>query len=52
MISNPTSATPSVTLPLNAGPADYLFQVVVTDSKGNSTTAVVAAQFIQSITNP
>jgi OmpA family protein/K319-like protein len=52
MIANPTSATPSVSLALNGGPADYLFQVVVTDSKGNSSTAMVVVEFIQSITNP
>jgi hypothetical protein len=44
-ITNPTSATPSVVLPLANGPGDYLFQVVVTDSKGNSATGVVVAQF-------
>jgi hypothetical protein len=45
MITNPTSATPMVALPTNSGPGEYVFQVVVTDSKGNSSTGIVVAQF-------
>jgi hypothetical protein len=44
-ITNPTSATPMVALPTNSGPGEYVFQVVVTDSKGNSSTGIVVAQF-------
>jgi hypothetical protein len=34
-----------VALPTNRGPGEYVFQVVVTDSKGNSSTGIVVAQF-------
>jgi hypothetical protein len=42
-ILNPTSPTPDVQL---AGPAgDYLFDLTVTDSKGNSSTATLTVRF-------
>jgi OmpA family len=42
-ITNANSATPSVTLGLTSGV--YLFQVTVTDSKGNQATALVTVNF-------
>ena len=42
-ITNANSATPSVTLGLTSGV--YLFQLTVTDSKGNQATALVTVNF-------
>jgi hypothetical protein len=42
-ILNPTSPTPRVQLGLLGG--DYYFDVVVTDSKGNSSTVLVTIRF-------
>ncbi len=42
-ITNPNSPTPSVTLGLTSGV--YLFQLTVTDSKGNQATAIVTVNF-------
>ena len=44
-VINPTSPTPSVQL--GPGTGDYLFQVIVTDSKGNQSTATVDLLLIQ-----
>ena len=45
VVLNPNSATPSVQLSELFG--DYLFDVTVTDSKGNKTTAVVDVQYVK-----
>jgi FtsZ-binding cell division protein ZapB len=44
LVLNPTSATPS--LQLGVLKEDYLFDVTVTDSKGNKTTVTIDVQYV------
>ncbi len=46
VISNPTSATPNVTLPFNIVPGSYVFDLTVTDSKGNTSSAPLTVTYV------